>query len=248
MVKQWLVGIFVFGWMGLAAVAEPVRVLLIGNSYTQQIRNQLGEVFAKEASFTLVTPGGYTLQRHAKSDSKAMAALRDQGPWDVVVLQEQSQLPSFVAVEKGWWDRFYTQGAAPLIEQAKKGGARVVLYQTWARRAGDKSTLPRFDGKPAKMQDALSKSYARAAKESGKGVAIAPVGEAFRAALAKSPTLELHAKDGSHPGTNGRYLAALVLYEAVMKRPSVARSISGVPAADRQRLRGAVRAGYATLR
>ena len=240
--KRWQTAIFGLGMLGCTVGAEPIRVLLIGNSYTQQIRKPLEEVFGSEVKFTLVTPGGCTLERHAKPNSKALEALRDQGPWQVVVLQEQSQVPAFVAVESGWWERFFDKGVAPLAKQARAAGADVVLYQTWARRAGETKTLSSFDGKPGKMQDALTSSYARAAKEVGPSVRIAPVGEAFRAALASDAPLALHANDGSHPGTNGRYVAALVLYEAILQRSSIGQPISGVAAVDRSRVRAAVAA------
>ena len=74
------------------------KVLFLGNSYTAS--NNLPLIisnFAASVNDTLIydfnTPGGYTLDQHyadTNSTNKIIA-----GGWDYVVMQEQSQLPSF---------------------------------------------------------------------------------------------------------------------------------------------------------
>jgi hypothetical protein len=81
-----------------AAMAQPLRVLFVGNSYTAY--NNLASMVSQLAlskgdtmEAYSVNPGGYTFQLH--STYAPTRALIDSMPWDFVVLQEQSQLPSF---------------------------------------------------------------------------------------------------------------------------------------------------------
>lgn len=79
--------------------AQQTRAaLFLGNSYTYV--NDLPKMIADVAlttGDTLIydsnTPGGYTLQQH--STNATTLAMISTGAWDFVVLQEQSQLPSF---------------------------------------------------------------------------------------------------------------------------------------------------------
>lgn len=78
-------------------VADGYKVLFIGNSYTQV--NNLPEVIKNLAAsngdtldYIANTPGGCTFAQHLQNQS---ANYIQQGGWDYVVLQEQSQLPSF---------------------------------------------------------------------------------------------------------------------------------------------------------
>ena len=79
------------------AQGENKRVLFIGNSYTD-VNNlpQLIQLAAESTGdcidYRSNTPGGCTFQEHCSNQS--MELIR-QGGWDIVVLQEQSQLPSF---------------------------------------------------------------------------------------------------------------------------------------------------------
>jgi hypothetical protein len=79
-----------------------------------------------------------------------------------------------------------------------------VLLVTWARRGrdGDQALL-----------DAAYAGTARAA-----GARLAPVGPAWRRALADHPELALHREDGSHPAPAGTYLAACVLVAVLTGR------------------------------
>src|SRR5690606_26633068 len=82
----------------VARAQNSRNVLFLGNSYTAV--NNLPQMLADMAAstgdtliFDSNTPGGYTFQNHVSNPqtlNKIMA-----GNWDYVVLQEQSQFPSF---------------------------------------------------------------------------------------------------------------------------------------------------------
>ena len=76
--------------------AKTLRVLFIGNSYSFQIPKvfeKLAKVEGKKVEVEQVTKGGWKLVKHAAA-KQTLDKISD-GKWDVVVLQEQSQLPSF---------------------------------------------------------------------------------------------------------------------------------------------------------
>ena len=77
---------------------NPLNVLFIGNSYTST--NSLPTIFqeiAVSAGYALPvvnpsTPGGYTFQEHLASS--ATCSMISSQPWDVVIMQEQSEVPA----------------------------------------------------------------------------------------------------------------------------------------------------------
>ena len=97
MKKPFTISLFLLCATLLMAQGERKRVLFIGNSYTevnnlpdlvQRVAESAGDVLEYQSN----TPGGCTFQQHCTN--RSMELVR-QGGWDVVVLQEQSQLPSF---------------------------------------------------------------------------------------------------------------------------------------------------------
>lgn len=76
---------------------NPPKVLFIGNSYTEvnnlpQMIYDIAENMGDRMTFGSNTPGGCTFMQHCNNQSMSMI---QEGGWDFVVLQEQSQLPSF---------------------------------------------------------------------------------------------------------------------------------------------------------
>ena len=219
-----------------AAPVKPLRVLFIGNSYTQV--NDLPALFRKvsmgaklPAPFVdSITPGGKTLLQHLE-DPKTLEKI-DAGcgprhdPWDVVILQEQSQTPAFADVDPRHGEQFLA-GAAGLYDRvkAKHPAARVILYQTWARHPDHwKAGKPEPMGKDAAdMQARLTKWYAKAAEHIKKtsnadrkeDVIVAPVGDVWAKQYATKTPVLLHSADHSHPAPAGTYLAALVIFKTI---------------------------------
>lgn len=191
------------------ANTKPVRVLFVGNSYTSV--NDLPKMLTALAASAKppvriqagrFTKGAYTFGRHAKDD--ACRKMISDGKWDVVVLQEQSQMPLVRP-------KFMHADARKLHAEVQKAGAKTVFFMTWAR------------ANQGEMIEKIAKAYNQIAAELG-AVAV-PVGRAWQKALAENPKLKLHAADKSHPNAHGTYLAACVFYATFTGRDP--RSLAG---------------------
>ena len=215
-----------------STIATPKKILFVGNSYTGQVRSAVTKFFAasahREIRLEFITPGGRTLKQHggtAQTVQKISA-----GGWDIVVLQDQSQTPAVFP------EKFLTASKG-LNKVITDSGAKTAYYQTWGRRDGDKQNTGRF-GTYTKMQDALTKSYAQAAKRD-KAILV-PVGEVWRAFRKRDSKLgrELYKGDGSHPSATGAYLAACCLYAVLTGGdPASVKFDGGLPAAQASAIR-----------
>lgn len=196
------------GDLTLARSDRPgLRVLFVGNSFT--FRNDLPRLVHRLASAghpiyaVSYTAPGWRLKQAAHDDR--LASLLHDVRWDVVVLQEQSEIPSLPAEVRA---RELDPYAEELHEQITAVGARTVLFLTWGYREGDRRNVP--DDTFTAMQMRLGRGYSDVAAELR--ASIAPVGLAWIDALAERPQLELWAGDGKHPSRLGSYLAACVFY------------------------------------
>jgi hypothetical protein len=248
------------------------RTLFVGNSYTfyndlpglyRETALSEGEILGPDA---MVAAGGWTLAQHATdaaTDGTDLATrLRtgtdDETAWDVVVLQDQSQIPGFPATSP---DRVASEnGASALAALADGRGAAVVLYATWGRERGDEANpdlFPDFLTMEAALEAGYRAMEARLRAE-GRRVRLAPVGPAFARVYAYAlddggdPTAEgslfdaLYDADGSHPSPLGSYLAACVIVGTITGRdPSLFEAPAGLLELEAQRVRSAA---SATLR
>jgi hypothetical protein len=231
------------GVAGRAAGPPPLEVLFIGNSYTYV--NDLPSLVAglaeaaggRSIDVDRHLVGGCTLERHVK-DKKAVDKIREKR-WDVVVLQEHSLRP---VLERYRMHRY----ARVLDQEIKRQGAKTVFYLTWARQdipemqegaepaasPGYVRAMYQISGRArtldfnawckqerAGLAGGLNGAYFDIARELGAGVA--PVGAAWKNALAADPALVLHQADKSHPGPKGSYLAACVFYATLLGRSPV---------------------------
>ena len=197
---------------GLPTDSAPcTRVLFIGNSYTSV--NDLPSVFANLArsgghrvDAGKAAPDGARLADHASSSSTAAAIT--SAKWNVVVLQEQSQIP---AVEQFRQAQMYPAARA-LVASVRQAGAQPMFFLTWAHRDGwTENGLVDYRS----MQSAIDDAYLAIAGE--QHAAIAPVGYAWQALLAQEASPGLWQDDGSHPTAKGTYLAACVFYAAIFR-------------------------------
>lgn len=185
---------------------QKLRVLFIGNSYTYY--NNLPQMLvglaasAKPARILeteMLTVGGATLKRLWDTGQAQQALAR--GKWDYVVLQEQSTLGASKVLDgiPQINDPADFHAAARIYDaEIKKLAAKPVFYMTWARQNNPAS------------QPQLTDAYAKIGKELNDTVA--PVGQAWQAALKTRPDFALHIADKSHPNPAGSYLAACVFY------------------------------------
>ena len=234
------------------------EVLMYGNSYTAAngldglVQDLLREV--GEANVSANAGGGMTLEGHrAKVNASADAwntSLSSQ-PWDVVVLQDQSQIPGFPRTQSDWVDS--KNAAVALTERIEDEGADVMLMMTWGRRSGDSMNAAMFPNFTA-MNDLLLQGYLDFATNAtnahpSASVYVAPVGLAFAKvhddlmAAGTDPdqsgTLfhDLYTSDGSHPSLHGSYLAAATLHAAIHGGSPVGLAVpSGINASAGQAL------------
>jgi hypothetical protein len=179
-----------------AVVAQPKKVLFIGNSLTYRqegIYNHLEKLAASADPPCILkteksVKGGATLKTHWERPEPREAIIK--GDCDVVVLQED--LPEInVSYFQEYTRRFVTE-----IRKAK---SRPILLMAWYYpRLGWISTAE------------IARAHRDIAKELD--VEVAPVGLAWQRAIRKRPDLDLYVSDREHPGIYGTYLATCVIY------------------------------------
>ena len=192
------VGIAAAGESGDSSGGKTVRLLTVGNSFSQNATRYL-EDLAKAGGHVLIhhpaVIGGATLAQHLEKaelhekdpqDPRGFygskLSLRQEllaAPWDVVTIQQASLRSHDVAS--------YRPYARQLHDYIRKYAprAKVMMHQTWAYRRDD----PRFAGKAAKpgeprtqeaMYQGLASAYRTIAAELG--APLIPVGDAFHRA------------------------------------------------------------------
>jgi hypothetical protein len=190
-------------------VRSELAILFVGNSYSFGVPRALSKLAATAGRSVRVghsTFGGWTLKRHAGEDS-TLKKIRE-GRWDVVVLQEQSEIPAMSARKCA--AQMFTP-LRQLVTEVRRHGAIPVLYQTWGRRDGD-SRLSHDDF--AAMNRRLREGYHAAARHAG-GLVVIPVGDAWEREIVAGRGGDLFMPDGSHPTQLGSDLTAAVFYETL---------------------------------
>ncbi len=205
--------------------APTLRVLFIGNSLTYSADlPAMIQGLARTAGVNLLydqhTPGGARLLNHAADPQ--VHALLARGGWDAVVLQEQSEWPAFSDEQVRSGIEPYATALATEARAASPS-ARLLLYETPARRDGDSQNvsvspeLATYEG----MQLRIDRTYERlAALLRG---TVVPAGEAWLLARREHPEINLYA-DAVHPGRIGAYLIACVFHATLLERSPVGSS------------------------
>ncbi len=207
--------------------ATCTRVLFIGNSYTSV--NDLPDTFADLAwagghrvQPQALDEGGWTLQQHLAAPETATTLASEH--WNVVVLQEQSEIPS-LAVDR---TQVMYPAATKLVAEIRARGAQPMLYLTFAHQGGwPDEGLADYPT----MQTAIDTGYLDIAGQLG--VPVAPVGVAWEAVVGQASPPALWQSDGSHPTVSGTYLAACVFYATIFRESPVGLGDDGgLPAAQ----------------
>lgn len=216
--------------LGLICHAQDtLNVLFLGNSYTfyNQLPNMVREVAASVGdvvTYSSNTPGGYRFSQHV-TDATSLNLI-GQGNWDYVVLQEQSQLPSF-PINQVEQDVFpYAKKLDSLITAAKPC-TETVFYNTWGRKNGDASNCGFFPPLCTYQgMDSLLQMRYKMMADSNDAI-IGPVAQVWRYIRTNYPTIELYNADQSHPSTAGSYAAACAFYTVMFRKSPLAITYLG---------------------
>ncbi len=209
---------------------KALNVIFVGNSYTfcNDLPGTIGrllEAGGTELRAGRYLKGGATLRQHwahnlGQADEGDLErapeasfddwkgrfdALLAGGKCDYVILQGNSR--------DTLMDWGFEEAARLWCEKlgAESPDTKVLFFMTWARK-----NLPQD-------QATITGGYRDVARRNG--ALVAPVGEAWRAALEARHGLVLHVEDNSHPAPLGTYLAACVFYASLTGKSPV-----GLPA------------------
>ncbi|HOX79344.1 MAG TPA: PKD domain-containing protein [Bacteroidales bacterium] len=220
------------------------RALFLGNSYTYT--NNLPQMVADvavSAGDTLLydsnMPGGYTLEGHSTN----LVSLEKiaEGNWDYVVLQEQSQLPSF-PISQVETEVFPYARILDSIINAENPCAETAFFMTWGRKNGDESNCSWWPPvcTYAGMDSLLNLRYCMMA-DSNQAI-VSPVGAVWKNIRQHDPSIELYQADGSHPSVAGTYAAACSFYASFFRKdPESITFDAALPATDAATIRAAAK-------
>jgi PKD repeat protein len=220
-IKLHLVGLFFLSCFSiLCGQNSTKRTLFLGNSYTAsnnlpQMIDNVANSTGDDLIYDSYTPGGYTFMGHSTNATSLNKIA--QGNWDFVVLQEQSQLPSFPDSQVQNQVYPYAQQLNNLINQ-QNPCAETVFYMTWGRKNGDASNCANWPPvcTYTGMDDLLNERYRFMAEENE--AILSPVGAVWRYIRDNYPTIELYSADGSHPSVAGTYAAACSFYATLFRK------------------------------
>jgi PKD repeat protein len=219
----------------ISTLAQQKTALFIGNSYTgvnnlpiltQDLALSLGDTLIVDSN----TPGGTTFNSHS-TNATTLSKINQQD-WDYVILQAQSQEPSFPPSQVASQTYPYAQSLVTAINN-NNICTTPLFYMTWGRENGDSQNctsypvICTYDG----MQSRLRESYLEMADDNN--AEVSPVGATWKWVRDNHPTINLYTSDESHPSIYGSYLAACVHYTSMYKKSPVgAAYISSLSAAD----------------
>jgi len=228
--------------MNMAGAQAVCKALFVGNSYTSvnnlplttyQLALSTGDTLIYDSS----TPGGYTFNNHLNNSTTT--SLIEQGNWNYVILQEQSQNPAFPIGQVQTDVLPYAAQLSDLIRLHNPDG-EVMFYMTWGRKNGDTSNCPyyppicTYEG----MDSLLYHRYLLMAELNN--AAVSPVGAVWHYIRDHHPEIELYSSDESHPSLAGTYAAAATFYTVLFKKnPTLITNNLTLEAATAQTIREA---------
>jgi hypothetical protein len=198
------------------------KVLFLGNSYTSvnnlpQMISNVANSMGDTLEWDVEAPGGSYLYDHLTSTTSVSKI--EQGNWDYVVLQEQSQAPTLP----------YFQ--IPVVfEYARKLDSVIVnanpctetqFYMTWGRKNGDPLYFqvysPYYSDDTYEYMDSLLQArYMHMADTNN--AEVSPVGAVWNYIRQNHLNIELYQPDESHPSVAGTYLAACCFYTSLFRK------------------------------
>ena len=244
MKKNILLLFILCGFTSAIAQQQIKKVLFIGNSYTyvNDLPLLLSNV-AQSAGDSVIYDsnciGGYTLQLHSTNATTLQKI--NQGDFDFVVLQEQSQLPSFPISQVQSSVYPYAQQLDSII-RATNSCTETVFYMTWGRKNGDASNCPNWPPvcTYSGMDSLLRLRYQNMANTNS--ALVSPVGAVWRYIRNNYANIELYNADESHPSLAGSYAAACTFYSILFRKdPSQISYISTLDSTDASNIRNAAK-------
>lgn len=214
---------------------DSLSVLFIGNSYVYTfdlpaVLKSLAESKGDVLTVASKTNGGFTFQNHVNDPvTYTKIHLTD---WNYVVLQGQSQEPSFPYDQVNSTTLPFALQLADSV-YGNSPCSQVQYFMTWGRQNGDPQwdSINTFD----KMNGRLRDAYLRIAENANASVAAA--GPAWKYVRDNHPSINLFSTDGSHPSFAGTYLNACVFYSSLYhKSPEGASYIGSLDQATAQTL------------
>jgi hypothetical protein len=214
-----LVSVIFLACLNALQVSAQTRILFIGNSYVASndlpgVLDSLCVSGGKSIQTGSVSPGGFTFLQHS-TNAATINAINSQ-TWDYVILQEQSQRPSFSPGQVST-DVYPYAALLDSMIRASDTCAKTVFYMTWGRKFGDAGNCPVYPPicTYAGMQQRLRDSYLQMAQTHQ--AIVAPAGSAWQEAMLQDTALELYISDQSHPNFAGTYLTASVMYATLFR-------------------------------
>ena len=175
--------------------SAQASLLFIGNSLTfynelplvlaRMLKCQSPPAVAGGLKIWMMVQGGFTLEDHWRKNL-TRTVVTQLGPWDYVVLQEQSIR---ILSEEAQYMRYLEN----FVEEVRKCGAKPVLYATWSlenEAAAFVTVTERFCSAAEKFQ-----------------LLSVPVGRCWERLRKEHPGIQLY-QDAVHPTESGTYLAA----------------------------------------
>ena len=202
---------------------QTKEVLFLGNSYTyvndlpdmvKQIAISFGDTLNYESS----TPGGATLQMHS-TNIQTLSKISQQ-QWDNVIIQCQSQEPSFSPSQVSNDVFPYAQILIDSIE-SNSVCTEPIFFMTWGRKYGDQQNCQFYPPicTYVGMQQRLRESYLD--MTFNHNATCSPVGMSWKESIAQDSALNLYSSDNSHPSIYGSYLAACTFYATIFKNSPI---------------------------
>ncbi len=203
----------------LATTAQTKSALFLGNSYTgaNNLPQMVADVTASTGrllEFDKNTPGGTTFNSHT-SNATTLEKIAAED-WDYVILQGQSQEPSFPLSQVEEQTFPYAAELCDLIREDAPC-SQPIFYMTWGRENGDQNNCAvwppvcTYEG----MDSLLNLRYRMMAEAND--AFLSPVGAVWRYIRDNDLPVQLYSADGSHPSLAGTYAAACAFYTVIFR-------------------------------
>jgi hypothetical protein len=205
--------LFFIGVPSAIGAQDTTSVLFIGNSFTFMYKmpdmfKDIAASYGKNVFVQKSVKEGMGWQYHAST--RATYDAINSRKWDVVIIQEQSNMP---AQPQSVIDKSSIPYARQLVDSIRKNSecTRIFLYMTWAYRDGN----PHWSeiGNYAAMQKRVNETYMRYADIFN--LQIAPIGAVWSYVRNSYPGLNLYHKDNHHSSHLGSYLVACTFYTSI---------------------------------